>query len=119
VKRRVERRRRWIRTTVASVVPGFGLVALRRVFGPIFLLLILALVVEHVRGIGPPFAFQPRVGDPPLGLGPFAFGVCVVVYLISITGYIGRAARADAAVDAPPAPKNRPATPTRLPAEAA
>jgi Flp pilus assembly protein TadD len=116
-RRKRERRVRLIETVVASIVPGFGLLACRRVFGPIAVLMVGAIVVSVLMGVRSPFSFTPRLGPDAPPLGPVALAVAVVlVYLVSIVGYIVRRSHKSG-----PAPliKARPSTPTVVPAEAA
>ena len=104
VRRRIERQRRIVRTTLATLIPGFGMVTLRQVFAPLALLVVVAVVVTGVQGLAPPFALHPRLADPGVAApAELLFGLTVFIWALSILGYLGAAKRA-AAVAAPPPP---------------
>ncbi|HYM80130.1 MAG TPA: hypothetical protein VEY91_01815, partial [Candidatus Limnocylindria bacterium] len=94
-RRRVERRQRLVRTALATLLPGYGLLALRRVFGPLALLVSAAALVVHALGLGAPFAFEPRLGfmetKPSNVLAVLPW---VAIFAFSLMGYFSRLARA-------------------------
>ncbi len=82
------RRSHWIRTALASVVPGYGLLAHRHVFTSVFLLGTTWVLAQLWFGYAPPFALEPRLTVPgeeiPIVL---IAGVFVGVQLMSLLGY--------------------------------
>ncbi|HET7225993.1 MAG TPA: hypothetical protein VFK69_09810 [Candidatus Eisenbacteria bacterium] len=85
------------RTTFAALLPGFGLVAFRRVVTPVLLLFVTALLAAQSLGVDPPFASEPRLGLPEHEL-PLAVlvGGWVALYALSMFGYLLEVARAEA-----------------------
>lgn len=105
VRRRIERQRLVVRTTLAALIPAFGLVTMRRIFAPIVLLTLGAALTTALLGVAPPFAFQTRLADPGVPTpAELLFGLAVFIWVVSILGYLGAAARAaaDVAAAAPP-----------------
>jgi tetratricopeptide (TPR) repeat protein len=96
-RRQFRRRHDLIRTAFAALLPGFGLLAFRRVFTPVLLLAIAASLADRWIGGSPPFAVEPRLAvtgtDLPL---PVAIGLCALVYAWSLLGYGRCVARARA-----------------------
>jgi hypothetical protein len=106
VRRRIERRDRIVRTAAAALVPCLGLVSLRQVFGPVMLLFLGVGAVVALQGLAPPFAFLPRLADPGPGAPmELAYGIGVLVWGVSILGYLAGAARV--AADERAAMRNR------------
>jgi tetratricopeptide (TPR) repeat protein len=123
-QRQAEKLRSVIRTALAAVVPGFGLIAYRRAITPLLLLAAAFMLVGPWAGAPLPFELEPLVGLtdrlPPLAVR-IALGA--ILYAISIAGYFSCAGRARhiAAQLAGPAPRAAQAEPgTRtLPGRAA
>jgi len=94
-QRQAEKLRHGIRTVIAALVPGFGLIAFRRALTPILLIAVGIMLVGPWAGVAPPFELEARVGVsdrlPPIALR-IALGV--LIYAISIAGYLSSAARA-------------------------
>ena len=101
----VRRSRRQLRTALALLIPGYGLLAFRRVVPAILLLTASAVLVTTAAGFGAPYSYETRLAVPVQEV-PFALqvGTWVVIYLISILGYLGNVIRADAAEAAQAAP---------------
>lgn len=85
---RLHRRHHLVRTALATLIPGYGLLAHRRVFTPVFLLSLTWLVVRVWSGVGAPFAAEARLWMPghevPVVL---LAGIIVFVELWSLVGY--------------------------------
>ncbi len=97
-RRRVERSRRLIRTAISSVVPGYGLISFRSVFGPLVLLSLCSIVISRALGVTAPIGSGGALALVRTGLHPaawMAFGA--VLYVLSLYGYLTRMARSDAA----------------------
>ncbi len=60
-QRRVLDRQRWLRTGLAALIPGYGLLALRRALTPVVLLTTYAALVTASIGPPPPFWYEPRL----------------------------------------------------------
>ncbi len=82
------KRYHWIRTGLSALVPGFGLLAHRRVFTAVLLLAATWLVARLWIAAPPPFAIEPRLTltgqEVPV---VFIVAVAALVYLISIARY--------------------------------
>jgi tetratricopeptide (TPR) repeat protein len=97
----LRRSRRRLRTALALLIPGYGLLSFRRVVPAVLLLAVSAALVAVSTGSGAPFSYETRFAVPVQGI-PFAVqtGAWVGIYAISILGYFGSVVRADAAIAA-------------------
>jgi tetratricopeptide (TPR) repeat protein len=94
-RRRGERLRHLLRTAMAALVPGLGLLAFRRAFTPLLLLTATAALVGGRLGAPPPFAFEPRVAVTGTELpGPIQLGAWILIYAWSVLGYFRMVGRA-------------------------
>ncbi len=99
-KRRRETRRRQgvIRTAIAAVLPGYGWIALDRVIGGWMLATLSTLGVLLLALRATPIPYDPRViADAPRPLVPGMLALLVLVYVLSLTGYLSLHARAQVA----------------------
>lgn len=121
-KRRAESLRFAIRTVLATIVPGFGLIAFRRAFTPLLLLTATVLLAGPWSDTSLPFELEPRVAVPSrMPPMPLRIGMGVVIYLVSIGGYfscLARARSAEAEID-DRMPARASNGPQRMPARAA
>ena len=101
----VRRSRRLLRTALALVVPGYGLLSFRRVVPAVLLLVASAALAAVAAGCAAPFSYETRLATPVQEI-PFALqaGAWVAIYVISILGYFGSVIRVDAAEAAQTAP---------------
>jgi tetratricopeptide (TPR) repeat protein len=101
----VRRSRRRLRTALAILIPGYGLLSFRRVVPAVLLLAVSAALVAVAAGCGAPYSYETRLAVPAQG-APFAVqaGAWVAIYAISILAYLGSLGRADAAEAAQAAP---------------
>jgi tetratricopeptide (TPR) repeat protein len=84
-RRQVERKRTVIRTIGASLVPGLGLLARRKVFSALVLLAVTADLVTRWLDVRAPFG---EVGHGAIG-SPWGLPVCaLLVYALSMLGYL-------------------------------
>jgi tetratricopeptide (TPR) repeat protein len=94
-QRQAEKLRSVVRTVLAALVPGFGMIAFRRAVTPLLLIAAAVMLVGPWAGVPLPFEVEPLVGLsdrlPPLGVR-IALGA--ILYAISILGYFSCAARA-------------------------
>jgi hypothetical protein len=115
-RRKSQRWGRRVRNTLAVLIPGYGLLAFRKLFVPVVLLGSTAALVTAGLDAGSPFAYEPLVRASGEGLPlavPLVLGA--VILAISILGYLAEVRRADARVAAalrPARPRN-PAAPRR------
>lgn len=91
------RQRRLVQTALAALIPGYGLIAHRRVFSAVFLLSLSWLVLLAWPGTPVPFAIEPRLtlpGDevPSVVL----WGSMAIVYAASLLGYLHHSEKARA-----------------------
>lgn len=104
-RRQLQNRQHLVRTAAAAVVPGFGLIAFRRVFTPVVLLAFTALLAGQWFGSPLPFAFEPRLAVAPSFLPlPLALGLWGAIYAASLFGYFDQVSRARAQATALAAP---------------
>jgi len=76
-------------TSLAAVVPGFGLLAHRRVVGPVVLLSLTWLLGRLALGVPMPFAVAARFAPPGSGLPPLVLWAAILlVYAGSLGGYL-------------------------------
>jgi hypothetical protein len=121
-QRQAEKLRDVTRTVLATLVPGFGLIAFRRAVMPLLLIATGVLLVGPFAGVPLPFDLEPRVGLtdrlPPI---PVRIALGALIYAISIAGYFSCAAKARLQAAALIAPIPRPAAQghRRPPAQAA
>ncbi len=87
---RLQRMRRmhlW-RTAVAAILPGYGLLAHRRVFTAVMLLAFTWTLVRAWFGLTAPFALEPRLALPGEEVPAAAILAALsLVYLVSLAGY--------------------------------
>ncbi|MFM7231298.1 MAG: tetratricopeptide repeat protein [bacterium] len=82
-------RRRLGRTALATLVPGYGLVAHHRVFGPAVILATTWFLGRLLAGAPMPYSLTPRLSLPGSELPPqFLLVALVVVQLWSLTAYL-------------------------------
>jgi tetratricopeptide (TPR) repeat protein len=85
------RRRDWaryVRTGLATIIPGFGLIAHQRVFGPVAMLASTWLLARLAFGSLPPFAVTPRLTIPGSELPQvFVLLALAAVYAWSLAAY--------------------------------
>ena len=88
VRRRRERVEHLVHTALATLVPGLGLLLLRRVFSPLVILVaVMGLLGPHLGDVQP-FAFEPRLALSPPGLPWQAQATAwIVLYAWSLLGY--------------------------------
>ncbi len=98
-------RHRMLRTALATLIPGFGLLACRRVGTPLVLMASTALLASARLGLAAPFSFEPRLALPEAELPLLAnVALWVLVYAVSILSYLAQLARVqaqEAALSAP------------------
>jgi tetratricopeptide (TPR) repeat protein len=118
---RMERGRRLIRTTLAALLPGYGLLAFQRVFQGMFLIACAAQLAAPWLGVTAPFAYQTGPGLAEGTASPIlALGASIAVYAASLLGFFSEAARAAARAAALAAPvRSRPSPVTQSTAKAA
>jgi tetratricopeptide (TPR) repeat protein len=96
-RRRVHRVQRLARTALATLIPGFGLLAFRRVMVAVVLLSVCAGLVAVGAGLAAPYSYEIGLALPdqevPLAL---LVGMWLAVYAISILRYLAEVLRADA-----------------------
>lgn len=104
-RRQVRRSQRLLCTALATVIPGYGLLAFRRVVPAVLLLSASAALVAVATGVAAPFSYETRLAvtaqEVPLAV---LLGSWVVIYAFSIFGYFANVARADVAEAAQAAP---------------
>jgi len=111
VRRRRERIGDVVQTALATLLPGFGLLAFRRVFSPLLLLVSLMGLLGPFFGSVPPFAFEPRLALAPPGL-PWQAQVAswILLFAWSLLGYFRLVRRRAAQAAAAAAPSRSRAT---------
>jgi tetratricopeptide (TPR) repeat protein len=90
LRQRQARRRRHhlVHTALAATIPGYGLLAHRRVITPVLLLAALWLSVRVLAGTAPPLALDPRLTLPGQEVPPVLIVFALaIVYLVSLAGY--------------------------------
>jgi tetratricopeptide (TPR) repeat protein len=103
-RRSITQRRGMMRSAVAALIPGYGLLAMGRIFPALGLLVASAALLAPELGLGAPFSFEPRLNlashDLPVGI---LVACWISVYALSLLGYFSSLARLRAATE-PPAP---------------
>ena len=118
---RRERVQRVARTTLAFLLPGYGLLAFQRVFRATLMISGVVLLTDPWLGVSAPFSYHSWPG---LGTGTVSpvlpiVGWCLI-YTNSLFGYLSQAARAAEQAAALAAPvRSRPSSAGRLTAKAA
>jgi len=88
-RQRLGQRRRLVQTALATTIPGFGLIAHRRVFTPALLLSLVWLLGRLWTGETLPFALEPRLTAPGQELPGVALAASsALVYAMSLLGYL-------------------------------
>jgi Flp pilus assembly protein TadD len=106
-RRTVRRRRLRLETVLAMLLPGFGPVAMNRVWIGWILVALAAPALAAFLGAQPPFWYDPRIGPlSPKAFHSGAFILMLVVYVLSLTCYFGLRA-ATSAQDKEPAAKKK------------
>ena len=104
-RRQVRRSQRLACTVLATLIPGYGLLAFRRVLPAVLLLSASAALLAVAAGLAAPFSYEARLAvtarEVPLAV---LLGSWVAIYAISIFGYFANVVRADAAEAAQAAP---------------
>jgi len=107
---RRERGHRLVRTVLATIIPGYGLLAFHRVFRATALISASALLCAEAFGLTAPLSYQaaPGLGDG--GVSPIVPVMAwLLIYANSLLGYFSQAARAAAQASAMAAPvRSRP-----------
>jgi tetratricopeptide (TPR) repeat protein len=93
-KRKAERVRAILSTTLATLVPGLGLVASRRIFYAIGLLMITSLLTTTSLMVRAPFPLGQELLDSQ-GAATGAAVAWLILYLLSIVGFLGRKPEAE------------------------
>ena len=104
-KRRRETRRRQghVRTAIAAVLPGYGVMAFDRLLFGWFLALATAMAALVLFAGNAPFPYDPRIiANAPQPLVGFAIALFAAAYCVSLFSYLslhGQAREEDAAID--------------------
>jgi hypothetical protein len=94
-----------VRTALAVLIPGYGLLAFRRLVSPVLLLAASAALLAVSVGLATPYSFETRFALPGQEVPPTLLaGAWILVYSISILGYLSLQLRADAKEAAQAAP---------------
>ena len=101
-RRGVARRWEMLRTALATLIPGFGLLALDHLVTPLILLTTTAGLCGSWIGLRAPFSFEPRLfegaRDTSMWVGVAAW---LLVYALSLLGYLLAQARHHERAEAP------------------
>jgi tetratricopeptide (TPR) repeat protein len=93
-RRSLAHRQDMLRTAVATLIPGYGLLALNRLLLPLVLLIGSAGLASAWFGLGAPFSFEPRLAlsgsEFPV---PVIVGLWIAIYAVSILGYFSAVVR--------------------------
>ena len=96
-QRSVRGRRNLLRTALATLIPGYGLLAFRAVFAPLVLLVWAAAMACAWIGTSAPFSYEPRLmladGEFPV---PVQIGLWALLYVVSVSRYFASVVRANA-----------------------
>jgi tetratricopeptide (TPR) repeat protein len=104
-RREVLAHRRYLQTGLALLVPGYGLLAHRRVLAAVLLLGAAGILAAVTAGVATPFWYEARPLLPMRGL-PVVVLTCtwLALYAASFLGYLAERRRADAEAAAAAAP---------------
>jgi tetratricopeptide (TPR) repeat protein len=121
LRSRRERGLSMVRSALATLLPGYGLLAFQRVFRATAMIAAVGLLTAPWFGVTAPFSFHSWPG---LGLGTVSpllpLAAWVLIYSNSLLGYFAHAARAAEQAAAAAAPvRSRPSAATRATAKAA
>ncbi|MGH7730600.1 MAG: tetratricopeptide repeat protein [Candidatus Eiseniibacteriota bacterium] len=118
---RRERGQRFVRTALAALVPGYGLLAFQRVFRATLMIAGAVLLSAHWFGVTAPFSYHSWPGLGPGNVSPLLpFVGWFLIYSNSLLGYHALAARAAEQAAALAAPvRSRPSVAGRVTAKAA
>jgi tetratricopeptide (TPR) repeat protein len=118
---RMERSRRLVRTTLAALLPGYGLLAFHCVFRAATLIILTAMLAAPWVGVSAPFAYQRGPGPTDATASAIlTLGALMVVYAASLLGYVSKAARVAAQTASLAEPvRSRPSQVTQITAKAA
>ena len=83
---------RAIRAAFAAVVPAAGLIAHHRIVLPFFMLWAAAMCVSGALGTAAPYACNARFGVPDVNGHPLVLVPLLVIYIVSVVGYLGEVA---------------------------
>jgi tetratricopeptide (TPR) repeat protein len=93
-RRTIQHSQDMIRTALATLIPGYGLLSLQRAALPFVLLVVTAALTAPWIGLSAPFSFEPRLAlssaEVPL---PLLMGIWISVYALSLIGYFSQLAR--------------------------
>jgi tetratricopeptide (TPR) repeat protein len=93
-RRSLVHRQDMLRTAIATLIPGYGLLALNRLLLPLLLLIGSAGLTSAWFGLGAPFSFEPRLAlsgsEVPV---PVIVGLWIAIYAVSILGYFSAVVR--------------------------
>jgi tetratricopeptide (TPR) repeat protein len=118
-RRRVEHRRRTVRTALASLIPGFGSASFHDVFSTLSMVMLVAWLGLVALGVNPPFDTRHDFGLAGPGVPvPVIFTLWVTAYGLSILRFVTRQAKIDAQLGIGPI-KSRVTQTTHRRAEAA
>jgi hypothetical protein len=95
-RRRVEHRRRSVRTALASLVPGFGFATFQDVFSTLVMTMLVSWLGLVALGVNPPFDSRHDFGLAGPGVPvPVIFTLWVVAYGVSILRFVAHQAKID------------------------
>ena len=121
-RRGVARRWEMLRTALATLIPGFGMLALDHLFTPLLLMATTAGLCAPLLGLKAPFSFEPRLLEGARDAAMWAGVITwLAVYAISLIGYFVASTQKKDTAQAPEVP-SRPRSgdrPRRVTAEAA
>lgn len=96
-RRQHEQRMHLVRTALATLIPGFGLLAFRRVVPALAVMVLAAGTASVWLGLVGPFPYEMTLDLPDATVPyPLLIALSVLVYLLSLAGYFGNVARARA-----------------------
>jgi tetratricopeptide (TPR) repeat protein len=93
-RRTLAHRQDMLRTAIATLIPGYGLLALNRLMLPLVLLIGSAALTSSLVGFAAPFSFEPRLALSGSGIpAPVIVGLWIAIYAVSILGYFSAVVR--------------------------